>query len=102
MTPEERNRFKEIESQMSNMRKHSHSIEGKLDKVIAILTGDEFGTSEGIVRRLAKVEERTKKIETLKNRATWMVLGASIPSGYGIWEFLKKIFPPMLIVILVQ
>lgn len=98
MTVEERKRFEKVEGEMRDMRKHSHSIEKKVDEVLTLLRGDGFG-NKGMVSKVEDHNSRIKKLETLKNRATWMLLGASVPSGYGIWEFLKKIFPPMLILI---
>lgn len=101
MTVEEKNRFEKVEGDMRDMRRHSYTIEKKVDEILTLLRGDGFG-NEGMVEKVNRQGARIKKLENFKIRATWMLAGASLPTGYGIWEFLKKIFPPLAVLILIN
>lgn len=67
-------------------------IKNRLDDIVGILKGDEMGHSKGAIPMLKDHEERIKKLETLKDRAAWTILGLSIPSGFGVIEIIRKIF----------
>lgn len=67
-------------------------IKDRLDDIVDILKGDELGHSKGVIPMLKDHEDRIKKLEVLKDRATWTVLGLSIPSGFGVVEILKQLF----------
>lgn len=69
-------------------------IKNKLDDIIDLLKGDEFGGSKGIVANMKDQEDRIKKLENFRDRTIWTIGGLSIPSGYGLFEFFKKLFPP--------
>lgn len=84
MTDEERKSLQETRANM-------FQIKNKLDDIIDLLKGDEFGGSKGIVAAIKDQEDRIKKLENFKDRTIWTGLGLSITGGVGIWEFIKKI-----------
>ena len=85
MTPEERILLKETRANM-------YEIKNELKDIKAILVGDEYQHAKGVVLMLKDHDERIEKLEKLKDRATWTILGLSVPSGYGVIEFFRKVF----------
>lgn len=85
MTEEERKSLNET-------RENMFQIKNKLNDIIDLLKGDEFGGSQGIVSNMKDQEARIKKLENFRDRTIWTIGGLSIPSGYGLWEVLRKIF----------
>lgn len=111
MTAEERKRFEKLEDQIfgvrkemdqrnGEMRKFMYDIKNSLDDLTIMLRGDAFGNSDGLVKDVKSQGNRIKKLEMVKNKLIWVLTGTAIPSSYGIWEFIKKMFPPFIILIL--
>lgn len=87
MTDEERKRFEE-------MRKHAYQVDDKLDDILQLLKGDGFAHSKGLVAKVKEHEDRIKRLENFRDRTIWTIGGFSLPTAYGMWEFIKKYFIP--------
>lgn len=84
-------KLEKIEAQLAEMRKHNYAVAGQVNELVTLLKGDGFG-SKGLVDQVRDNKERVKKLEALKDRATWSILGLSASSAYGFWEFFRRIF----------
>lgn len=81
----------QLKENFHDLHKRYVTTDGKIDKILDILQGDDF--AHGMIEAVKDHEGRIKKLEQVKDRATWVVMGLSIPTGYGVVEFLKKYIP---------
>lgn len=77
---------------LNETRETLHELKDKLDDIEAILRGDEYRYAKGLVLTIKDHEDRIKKLEILKDRATWTVLGLSVPAGFGLVDLFRMIF----------
>lgn len=91
-------RFDDMREQIEQINAKQDATSKNVYEILAILRGDDF--ADGMVVAVKDHEARIKKMEELKSRATWTILGMSIPSGYGLVELLKRILPPLIILVL--
>lgn len=83
-------RFDDMSQKIDEIVKNQNETNKSIYEILAILRGDEF--ANGMVDVVKEHEKRLKKLEDLKSKATWTILGMSIPSGYGLVEILRKLF----------
>lgn len=87
MTVEEKQRF-------NKMEEHLEKFDDKLDKILTLLDGDAFGQHQGLVKEVKELKTRLRKLEDLKNRTVWIILGAGTAAGLTmdkLWELIKQL-----------
>ena len=61
----------------------------KLDKILILLIGNEFDKNDnGIVGKINDMDERLKKLETMRSRLIWTIVGMSFPTGVGVGKLI--------------
>ncbi len=73
------------------------SIGHKVDKIIGLLQGNELDPNDdGLVGAINDLSKRLVKLEKLKDKIFYVVVGMSLPAGYGITkliaDFGNKVF----------
>lgn len=91
-------RFDEMRKQIELIAAKQDTTSKNVYEILDILRGDDF--ADGMVIVVKDHEKRLKKLETLKNKAVWTIFGMSIPGSYGIFEFLRKVFPFLVVLLL--
>lgn len=65
------------------------SIETKVDKLIDLMQGNEFDDEDkGLIGRVNDVYKRLEKLEKLRDRAMYVIVGMSLPAGVGIGQLI--------------
>lgn len=67
------------------------TLSNKMDKVLEVITGDDFGLNGGIVAEVKHLRDRVTKLETLKNRVMYMSLGAGSALGISLNKIIQWI-----------
>lgn len=88
-------RFDNMNRQIQELVVKQDEMNKNIYNVLSILKGDDF--ANGMVDAVKDHEKRIKRLEDIKSRATWAVLGMSLPGGYGLMELLKKLLPFLLL-----
>jgi len=71
--------------EFSDMKKDINDVKGDVRKILELLGGNPIDRNDtGHVGIVNDHEERIKKLESLKDRFIWTVVGMSIPSGFGV------------------
>lgn len=83
-------RFDDMSRKIEEISTKQDATSRNVYEILAILKGDSF--ANGMVDAVKDHEKRLKKLEDLKSKATWTILGMSIPSGYGLMEIIKRLF----------
>lgn len=76
------------------MRIHVKSLNDRTSRILDLLEGPHIGTKEqkkGLIGIIDDHEERIEKLEKFKYAYTWFVRGMLVPTGYGIFEFLRNV-----------
>ena len=68
-------------------------VKQNVTSMLQILKGHELDkTDTGIIGRVDSIEGRVTKLERVFDRGKYLIIGMALPAGYGITEFLVKIF----------
>jgi hypothetical protein len=84
----------EDRGRLNQMEEHLETFGGKLDEILTVLKGDNFGQHEGLVLEVKDLKSRTKKIEDKISRAIWISIGAGAAVGITVdkvWSLIGKI-----------
>lgn len=87
-------RFDDMRKQIDGIATKQDSTSRNVYKILALLEGDDF--AEGMVSAVKDHELRIAKLEKIKDKTTWVIMGMSIPTGYGIVEIAKKFWPQII------
>jgi hypothetical protein len=72
------------------LRKSIYDLTTKTDSILSILQGQELDENDhGMIGKTNDMGKRLSRLERFKDRATWLIIGMSIPAGYGITEVLS-------------
>lgn len=65
------------------------SLSHRVDKIIALLQGNELDDEDtGLIGTINDMMARLIKLEKLKDRISYIVIGMSLPAGYGITKLI--------------
>lgn len=87
-------RFDDMKSQIDGIAAKQDVTSRNVHEILAILRGDDF--AEGMVAAVKNHEKRITKLENIKSKATWTVLGMSIPAGYGLLDLAKELWAKLV------
>lgn len=87
-------RFDDMRKQIDGIASKQDSTSRNVYKILALLEGDDF--ADGMVSAVKDHEIRISKLEKIKDKTTWVIMGMSIPTGYGIVEIAKKFWPQII------
>lgn len=87
-------RFDDMRKQIEGIAAKQDSTSRNVYKILALLEGDDF--ADGMVSAVKDHEIRISKLEKIKDKTTWVIMGMSIPTGYGIVEIAKKFWPQII------
>lgn len=74
------------------IRDQVNKMEGKLDKVLLLLGGNELDKEDnGLVGDVKDLIRRIAKLEKLKVKLTGLLIGMAFPAGWGVTEGLGAI-----------
>jgi hypothetical protein len=75
------------------MKADLRNLNGKVDKIINILSGNEFDKNDnGMVGDVRQLKARVAKLERWKDRVIYFLVGASFAAGWTISDLLQKFF----------
>lgn len=64
----------------------------KVDQVLELLQGSPLDDNDtGLVGTVNNVLKRVEKLEKIKDKALWVLLGMAAPAGWGITRILSAI-----------
>lgn len=79
------------------------AIDKKVTSILHLLNGTDLDKSQGFLHEFKrekdendKLEARVSKLERLKDKAIWIMVGTSLPASYGIAKFLGSIIDYLL------
>jgi len=82
----EQNEILQVKTEVSKLN-------GKVDKIINILSGNEFDKSDnGIVGDVRVLKQRVAKLERWKDRVVYFLIGASFAAGWTISDIITRFF----------
>lgn len=68
------------------------NLEWKVDQILTLLRGNPLDKDDnGLVGVVNILDKRVMKLEKLRNKILWVVVGMSIPSGFGITKILMAV-----------
>lgn len=88
----------QLKENFNDLHRRYVSTDGKIDKILDILQGDDF--AHGMIEAVKDHEVRIKKLEETNKKVGWTVGGALVAGGYGLFELVKKLFPFVAILLL--
>lgn len=88
----------QLKENFNDLHKRYVSTDGKIDKILDILQGDDF--AHGMIEAVKDHEVRIKKLEETNKKVGWTVGGALVAGGYGLFELVKKLFPFVAVLLL--
>lgn len=69
-----------------------YKLERKIDSVLELLKGNELDASDtGLAGTVRDINKRVRKLERLRDRFAWVVVGASAISGWGLGGVISKL-----------
>ncbi|WP_293916513.1 MULTISPECIES: hypothetical protein [unclassified Sphingobacterium] len=89
--------------QMSKMQEKLDLVDDKLDDVLNVLKGDEFGNSDGLVSEVKDLKKRVRTLEDLRSKILWIATGAGLAGGIvldKVISFFKALFISVIIICL--
>lgn len=84
-------RLGQMESKLTAVEQKVNNIDGKLDRVLKALQGDDMLMSEGLIQEMNLLKARMTKVETRWNKFAWMAAGAGISGGLFIQKLIEWI-----------
>lgn len=89
MRPTMENNTEEIHQ----MKIEMSQLNKKVDKIIDILSGNDLDKNDnGVVGDVRQLKMRVARLERWKDRAVYLLIGASFVAGWTIPDILQKIF----------
>lgn len=83
----------ELEKEILLMQNDMRALNGKVDKIIDILSGNELDKNDsGVVGDVRQLKARVTKLERWKDRVVYVLIGASFGAGWTISDILQKFF----------
>lgn len=71
--------------QMGEMNLKVNDMDDKVSDMLTVLSGNDLDpTDNGFVGKVHSLTARVTKLEKLKDRMFYIIIGVSIPGGYGI------------------
>lgn len=68
------------------------TLERKVDRILLLLQGNELDENDnGLIGRIVEMDARLRKLESLKNKLIYIIMGMAFAGGYGITELFGKI-----------
>lgn len=80
-----------MEVDLSDLKEQFTSVETKLDKILTILKGDDFGKDLGLVKDYQTMRKDVDELKDFKKSLYWVAGTASAIFGL-IWKFLLDKF----------
>lgn len=79
--------------ELHQMQNDVRQLNGKVDKIIDILSGNEFDKNDnGVVGDVRQLKARVTKLERWKDRVIYALIGASFGAGWTISDLITKFF----------
>lgn len=79
-------RFQEFDNKIDIMNQ-------RMERVLVALSGNDGidKDDKGLIGKVNTLESRLKVVEKWKDRAVWVLIGATIPASYGVANFVSDI-----------
>jgi hypothetical protein len=80
-------------TRLDNMEQKLTTVEGKVDRILVALTGDELN-EKGLISQFNSLKERVEKLESLKTKIIYLGTGAGVACGFfvkDIWDWFHNI-----------
>lgn len=92
MEQDVRNEFQNVETKLEKINVHCKNTDTKCDNIILLLSGNPMDKKDhGIVGDVRSQEERLTKLEKLKDKIFWMVVGGCTLGGTGIGAWIATL-----------
>lgn len=84
--------YEELKREIGLVAKGNTAIAESNEQIIALLSGNKLDKQDkGIIGMAYDHEERITKLEKLKDRLFWTVIGLALPGTYGVFTIGAKI-----------
>lgn len=75
------------------------TIDRNVTNILHLLTGTSLHENSGLISQFEQEKKeriaislRLSKLESLKDKFSYLILGMSVPAGYGLFNFIKLLF----------
>lgn len=80
-----------MEIEITSLQEELRKVNEQLNSILVLLKGHELDSSNGLLHRLYTMEEKLEKLDRLKDRITYVLIGCSVPAGWGIIDLTTKL-----------
>ena len=80
-----------METEITGLQEELRKVNEQLNSILVLLKGHELDSSNGLLHRLFCMEEKLEKLDRLKDRVTYVLIGCSIPAGWGIIDIANRL-----------
>lgn len=61
--------------------------------ILYVLKGNELDKNDnGLLGDFQELKKEVKELREFKNKALWVIYGATFTAGYGVFELISKVF----------
>ena len=77
---------------MRLMEKQMEDMGSKVSRILWTLTGNELDRNDtGFIGQVDELEKRVKALEKFRDRAIYLIIGASLTTGFGVGKVIELI-----------
>jgi hypothetical protein len=81
-----------LEAQVKIVDEKVREVDHKLSRMLMMLTGNELDKNDnGFIGQVDQLEKRVKDLEKFRDRAIYLIIGASLTTGFGVGKVIELI-----------
>lgn len=79
-----------LNDQIKQLEKQMREIDEKLTRMLMMLTGNVLDKNDtGFIGKVNDLESRMEKLEKFRDKAVYLIIGASLTTGFGISKVIE-------------
>jgi len=77
--------------ELEEIKKQLSSIQIAVNEIRITVIGNEYDKESGFISRVKTLEDSVDKLERFKDRLTYVIIGMSVPTSYGLFKIFSDV-----------